>query len=347
MTDLRKRNVLVVGGGAVGAIAALNLEVGGLVTVTAVLRSNFKIVNERGYDIESCDHGVLKAWKPGHVRNEIPDIAKESLPPYDYIVLTTKNIPDIGPRVEELVRPALDPLNTHTSIVLIQNGLNIEKPLLSTYPTTPILSGVSLIGSAEAQPGTIIQDDRDRLLIGAFQNPNIQTQASQASAKEFVKIYAAGGKTECVYSEDVLYDRWRKLVYNACLNPICAIIGLDTGRIRLADGAVEGLVKPAMREIVTAAKAKGVTLADDVVDFMIELDPLDIYLSPSMLADIRKGNFLEFENLLGEPLREGTEAGVPMPTLEVLYNLCKAVQWRTKEARGLVEIPKKRSAVVQ
>lgn len=59
------------------------------------------------------------------------------------------------------------------------------------------------------------------------------------------------------------------------------------------------------------------------------------------IADIMQGNFIEFENLLGEPLREGKRAGVPMPTLEVLYQLARTIQWRTKEARGLVELPGK------
>lgn len=49
-----------------------------------------------------------------------------------------------------------------------------------------------------------------------------------------------------------------------------------------------------------------------------------------------QGNFIEFENLLGEPLREGKTAGVAMPTLEVLYQIAKAVQWRTKEQRHLI-----------
>jgi 2-dehydropantoate 2-reductase len=187
-----------------------------------------------------------------------------------------------------LVSPALPTSNTHTTLVLIQNGLNIEKPLIEAYPSTPILSGVSLIGSAETAAGTISQEDRDRLLIGAFHNPNLESRISEAKAEEFVRIYSAGGKTECVYSENVLHDRWRKLVYNACLNPICAITGLDTGRIRLADGGIEGLVKPAMKEIVQAARACGVELGDDVVDFMIGVDPLELYLKPSMLADVEK-----------------------------------------------------------
>jgi ketopantoate reductase len=59
-----KANVLILGGGAVGAIAAVNLEVGGLAEVTAVLRSNFTAVQENGYIIESVDHGKLTGWRP-------------------------------------------------------------------------------------------------------------------------------------------------------------------------------------------------------------------------------------------------------------------------------------------
>jgi ketopantoate reductase len=55
-------------------------------------------------------------------------------------------------------------------------------------------------------------------------------------------------------------------------------------------------------------------------------------------TESRQGNFIEFENLLGEPLREGRKAGVPMPTLEVLYQLARVIQWRTKEAKDLVTV---------
>jgi len=64
MTDTQKKTVLVIGAGSVGAIAALNLEVGGLASVTVALRSNYNAVKEQGYTIESCDHGSLKGFKP-------------------------------------------------------------------------------------------------------------------------------------------------------------------------------------------------------------------------------------------------------------------------------------------
>jgi ketopantoate reductase len=143
----------------------------------------------------------------------------------------------------DLVLSALPKGNAHTTLILLQNGLNIEKPFLTSHPTTPVLSGVSLIGSAELTPGQIVQDEPDRLFIGAFTNPNLSPSVLEKVATEFVKMYAAAGKTNCTYSPNVLHDRWKKLVYNACLNPICAVTGLDTGRIRLADGALEGLVR--------------------------------------------------------------------------------------------------------
>lgn len=78
-------------------------------------------------------------------------------------------------------------------------------------------------------------------------------------------------------------------MYNACLNPICAITGLDTGRLRLADGTVEGLVKPAMREIVEAARVSaGVQLDEGVVQRTVDMDPLEMYLKPSMQQDLEK-----------------------------------------------------------
>jgi hypothetical protein len=44
-----------------------------------------------------------------------------------YIICTTKNIPDVPPSLGDLIKPAVTP--GHSIIVLIQNGLNMEKPL--------------------------------------------------------------------------------------------------------------------------------------------------------------------------------------------------------------------------
>ncbi|KAI9743080.1 MAG: hypothetical protein M1818_003375 [Claussenomyces sp. TS43310] len=273
--------------------------------------------------------------------NRVPNISETpGTEPFDFIVCVTKNCPDISPTVVDLISPAVTP--GHTVIVLIQNGLNIERPIFAAYPQNIVLSGVSMIDSHEAELGHIVHEEKDSLQLGPFHNPNLDAAVEERAAKAFIEIYGAGGKTNCHFCQDVPFARWRKLVFNACLNPICAITGLDDARIRLADGAVEGLVRPAMREIVATAAALGHELPEDIMDFMINLDPMDLYLRPSMQCDSEKGNYLEFENLVGEPMRDAIEVDVPTPTLRVIYELCKALQWKTKEARGLVVVPPKR-----
>lgn len=98
-----------------------------------------------------------------------------------------------------------------------------------------------------------------------------------------------------------------------------------------------------MLEIAATAKAKGVQLPQELVEKIITADLYESFFKPSMYQDIEKGNFIEFENIIGEPLREAEKMGVPAPTLKVLYALLKGLQFQVKEAHGLVEVPKKSS----
>jgi len=272
----------------------------------------------------------------------VPDLNSGGIEPFDFIICTTKNIPDAPPILADLIRPAVTP--NRSIIVLVQNGLNIEKPILEAFPSNICLSGVSLCGANEPNSGHITQDDPDRLYIGAFDNPNIEKQAQANAAHDFVKLYSASGKAKCWYEPDVLFVRWRKLMYNAVWNPICALTDLDTTRLRLGSEATDPtsplnlLVIPAMNEIRAAALAAAkVKLDESLVQSMIDCDPIEIFCQPSMMQDVRKKRFIEYENILGEALKEGEAAGASMPTIKVLYGMCKAVQWRTREAQGLVD----------
>lgn len=58
-----------------------------------------------------------------------------------------------------------------------------------------------------------------------------------------------------------------------------------------------------------------------------------------MQVDIRKGRYCEFENIVGEPLRDGLARCVPMPVLNVVYHQLAAIQWKLKENMGPIVIP--------
>jgi hypothetical protein len=65
-------NICLVGSGGVGTIAAVVLEKSGRAKVTVVLRSMFDVIHRKGFEIESCDHGVLRGWKPSRGLISLP-----------------------------------------------------------------------------------------------------------------------------------------------------------------------------------------------------------------------------------------------------------------------------------
>jgi len=251
--------------------------------------------------------------------------------------VTTKNIPDIPPAVAQIIHPAVTP--GHTVIVLVQNGLGIETPLIAAFPTNIILSGVSRMSSAELSHGEIFHSDHDLLLLGPFRNPNLGASDELAAARDFAERYNAAGKATCALEQDVPFVRWRKLVYNASYNSVCAITGMDTSRLRIAGFPIAELVRPVMMEIMAIARASGVELPADQDEVSLQADPIDAYFRPSTQQDIEKDNYIEMEVIVGAPVREAERLGVPAPTLRLVYSLLKTLQMRTKYRKGHAELP--------
>ncbi|KAL4736983.1 ketopantoate reductase PanE/ApbA C terminal-domain-containing protein [Aspergillus similis] len=324
MTDKQqKARVLVVGTGGIGAMCSYALDQGGKAEVTAVLRSNYDAVQKDGFEIDSVQYGRISGWRPA-----------SSLAPFDYILVTTKNIPDIPPSVPETIASAVIP--GHTVIVLAQNGLNLEGPVMSAFPSNPVLSSVVYLGATQYAPGKILHDDPDIQRIGAFANPNFDAGVREDVAKRWIAVYNPNNKLETIYDPDVKRARWRKLIYNASYNPVAAILKLDTPRIRMSRHIIDDLIRPIMHEIMAAAEACGVSgFPEDLPEIVIRGDPIDTEFKPSMAQDAEKGGFMEIENIVGEPLREGMKRGVDMPTLRTVYGLLKGLQLKVKESRGL------------
>ncbi|KAI0512491.1 putative 2-dehydropantoate 2-reductase [Xylaria bambusicola] len=335
MVQVRTR-VLLVGCGGVGTMAAYALETGGRAEVTAVMRSNYSAVERDGIDIDSIEHGHdIRAWRPTAIRKTIPDVNEEMLQPFDFILVTTKNIPDVSPAVADIIAPAVTP--GKTAIVLSQNGLNIEKPLIERFPTNPVISSVSYISVTETSHGKFLHDDKDVQKIGPFYNPHVSPGMAEEAARRYIAAYNAAGKLDVVFDADVKFARWRKLVYNASYNPVSAVLHMDTARMRMSKHIIDDLIQPIMLEIMAAARANGVNLPDDVPDKAIRVDPTDNAFKPSMCQDVEKGNLMEIETIVGEPLREGEACNVQMPTLRTIYGILKGMQLAIMEKKGLWE----------
>lgn len=140
--------------------------------------------------------------------------------PFDYLVVTMKNIPEVS-NIPDIIRPAVT--EGHTCIVLIQNGICIEQPLIDAFPGSVVLSGVSFIG-AHQNTGRVIHDDHDDWALGAFHNPAMDPAVEKAKAEEFGGIYNST-PADCEVVQDIVYKRWRKVLWNGVFNPVSPPIG--------------------------------------------------------------------------------------------------------------------------
>lgn len=85
----------------------------------------------------------------------------------------------------------------------------------------------------------------------------------------------------------------------------------------------------------------GNELPDDVINTALHRDGEE-YFEPSMLVDVKKGNPIELEVILGNLLRVAKELGVNTPILNFLYSLLTVVQYRLREGQGLFTLPEER-----
>jgi 2-dehydropantoate 2-reductase len=263
---------------------------------------------------------------------------------YDYIIITTKCHPSDLPPLLLTLRTLITP--DRSSILLLQNGLNIESPFTEAFPSTPILSGISMIGSRLTSPNSILHEDPDCWKVGALLH-DIETlppEVQRGAAQKFVDIYNSGltdaiarnTGAGCILIADVVAARWRKLLWNGTYNTLCTLLRISVGELLSSPGK-ETLLEPSMNEMASIAKAAGYAdaVTQETIDDMLTSTAADSPFRPSMLVDLEKGRPFELDVILGAPLKVAREMGVETPILDSVHNLLKVVLWKVTENRGI------------
>lgn len=141
---MARPHVLIVGAGAIGSYYGGRLQQAGA-RVSVVCRSDYDFVRRDGIRIASHD-GDFHFTPDAVVRS-----VEEAPGAVDYLVVTTKVLPEIN--VAEMIRPAVSP---QTSLVLLQNGINIETPVHEAFPENLLISALAFICVSRVAPGHVV-----------------------------------------------------------------------------------------------------------------------------------------------------------------------------------------------
>jgi 2-dehydropantoate 2-reductase len=122
---------------------------------------------------------------------------------------------------------------------------------------------------------------------------------------------------------DIMAEVWMKVIVNASINPITALVRSENACIE-EDPELRELAKNVCEEAVAVAKASGVRLP--------RCDPLDKVMGvvaatrknrSSMLQDVEAGRRTEIDEITGAIVKEARKHGVPATANETLWRLVK------------------------
>ena len=299
-------NIVLLGTGAVGSLYAGKLAQAGA-RVSTVCRSDYQAVKNQGIVIKSIWGDFV--FKPTDVMKDISEYP--SIP--DYIIVATKVLPQID--VAKLIKSKVSP---QTSIVLLQNGIDIEEPVARAFPKTEIISALAFVCVSRIALGQIDHLDYGRLIIGKY--PSGRSEKVETLGKLFNN---AG--VECVVADNIVTARWIKLVWNAPFNPMSVLGGgVDTMAMTGAEPALI-LARKVMEEVRLLAEATGHSFPEAVITKNIDDTMIMKPYKTSMLLDYENGREMEVEAILGNAVRLAQKHAVNVPHIESLYGLLTLV----------------------
>jgi 2-dehydropantoate 2-reductase len=296
----------IVGSGAIGSYYGAKLAHGGS-DVHFLVRGDLSKLHREGIFVRGKGENFRVA------KINCYDSTKEMVP-CDLVLVAVKATSN-GDLVD-LVPPLL---HKETMLLTMQNGLGNEEFLAEHFGAERVLGGLCFICLNRVSRTEIERYDYGHIVLGEYgRGPQPRTHAI---AEEFKRA----GVT-CRVTDDLLLERWSKLVWNIPFNGLSILSGgLDTAAIPTHE-PLHRLTLELMQEVIAAANKCGYALAAETAEEHIRRTETMGAYKPSTLLDWEAGRPLEIESIWGEPLRRASAAGAETPRLETLYALLKGLE---------------------
>lgn len=306
-TSLYHPRIAVVGAGAVGSYYGGKLAYAGH-DVHFLMRADLQAVRENGLTLRSTEGPTI------HLPQVQAYASPEEIGPVDLVIIALKTTANAA--LESLIPPLL---HEQTALVTLQNGLGNETFLAERFGAERVMGALCFVCLNRIAPGVIQHFGLGAISIGELdREPAPRTHAFSNALRE------AGIEASVV--ENLVTERWRKLVWNIPFNGLAIAAGGITTADILADPGLLELVRGLMHETLAIAEAKGHPIPESYVDFQINRTPPMGPYKPSSVLDYIARRPVEVEAIWGEPHRQARSAGVDAGRLEALYylvrNLC-------------------------
>jgi 2-dehydropantoate 2-reductase len=295
----------VIGTGALGGYYGGRLANAGH-DVHFLLHSDYYYVKENGLFIDSVD-GEFTIYPINAYQSTSQMTACDVV----LVCLKTTN----NNMLNELLPPIL---HEKSVVILVQNGLGIEKELAASFPELSIAGGLAFICSSKLGKGRIGHFDYGKITVGAYQHEN--KEILEQICDDFA---AAGVPSE--YTSDLNKSRWKKLVWNIPYNGMTVVLNATTDHLMKQPDSRQ-LIYDLMVEVVEAANQCGVEIENSFADEMMKSTDEMLPYAPSMKLDFLAKRSMEIQAIYTNPIQTAMDAGYFMKKTAMLEQQLRFVQ---------------------
>lgn len=195
----------------------------------------------------------------------------------------------------------------------LQNGLGNRETLAQALGSQRVALGVTTIGANLAGPGCVRLAGDGVITLGAHPRLSPLTDL----------LRRAGFIVENDPDPNALL--WGKLIINAAINPLTALLDISNGELLKRPSARE-LAATIARESASVAVAQGVRLPyPDPVVATETIARRTASNRSSMLQDVKRGSPTEIDAICGAIVQAGEQTGVPTPVNRTLWQLIQGL----------------------
>lgn len=304
--------VLILGAGAMGCLYGAAFHRAGCeVVLVDVNRAHIGAINANGLELETRA-GVEHLPIPARLPEEISE-------PVDLVVVFTKTFHSDAALAG--IKAAIAPA---TWLLSLQNGLGNDKRLAAHAGEDRIMVGSSSMPSDLVGPGKVRShgEGGSKLYPVFGEDP--------AFAGQVCELLTRGG-LPAQLEPDIHGAIWSKAIFNATMNPLCALTRRTPGFLGAHEESRE-LIHALVEEGVAVANAIGIAIPAQPIHDLTHVSVTDhANHEASMLQDVKAGRRTEVDAINGAIVEAGRAAGVAAPIMETLWRLVKLEEAKLAE----------------
>jgi len=215
------------------------------------------------------------------------------------------------------LRPFAGELNPGAPVVSLQNGIGNEDAIKTALGgEVPVILGITTESAQSVGPGRVRVTGSGHSILGS-------TSATPTTTRMVTGLLAAGGlQASVVY--DIRPHLWGKLVANAAVNALSALLDCDVGAIPTDPNAAR-LAESLAEEAAAVAAALKINLPFvNPWQYVTEVIALGAEAKSSMAYDLETGHPSEIDHINGAVAAFGRRTGTPTPYNEAMLRLIRA-----------------------